>query len=477
MPTTLTLLIFGENPDTHLLFFKFADSSQNNVLALKSEFTNVTSRQAQEYGFYKLDKRPEDVETIEFPLSENMLLSNVGDKLTKYWPNKPSADVINVLVVPLASNMTGQSSKAPNGFETREKLQPRTISYLEKGNSSGLLHAISDIAILSGRTSLPIGLYHPIFDAFRSFANGPRDDMIPPRLYPAVQQFVSCCSQAMYEKDDIRHVLHDVLGHHIFTVKMGGAKLDGVVLGNNGVNCMTIELDNEIGTGKPDPSTRGAISYAKYWGDKSYYYASLPPNYISASRFDPSVRWYRSGDQIVEFTYIEPLGEHGSLKMIFRARTIPSSERPAKDIVVKFTETYNARAHQLLSASGLAPKLLFDGSNFPEAPRPSGRFVIVMDYVRRGQCLTLAGDVPTSVRSSVQKAIEILHSNNIVFGDLRRPNVLAVEDVGGRVVGGILVDFDWCGTHGVSRYPIAMNKEAHWAEGVEAGGVLPGTKP
>ncbi|KAG8772332.1 hypothetical protein FRC12_003117 [Ceratobasidium sp. 428] len=95
-----------------------------------------------------------------------------------------------------------------------------------------------------------------------------------------------------------------------------------------------------------------------------------------------------------------------------------------------------------------------------------------MDYVRRGQCLTPAGDVPTSVRSSVQKAIEILHSNNIVFGDLRRPNVLAVEDVGGRVVGGMLVDFDWCGTHGVSRYPIAMNKEAHWAEGVEAGGVM-----
>ncbi|KAG8767681.1 hypothetical protein FRC12_006108 [Ceratobasidium sp. 428] len=95
-----------------------------------------------------------------------------------------------------------------------------------------------------------------------------------------------------------------------------------------------------------------------------------------------------------------------------------------------------------------------------------------MDYVRRGQCLTLAGDVPTSVRSSVQKAIEILHSNNIVFGDLRRPNVLAVEDVGGRVIGGMLVDFDWCGTHGVSRYPIAMNKEVRWAEGVEPGGVM-----
>lgn len=169
-----------------------------------------------------------------------------------------------------------------------------------------------------------------------------------------------------------------------------------------------------------------------------------------------------------------------SLKTLFRARTKPQRQtsgelatsadevEQSKEIVVKFPETYNIKAHRLLADAGLAPKVFFDSSEPSEPFTPAGRAMIVMERVRGKDLSQVAGPVPNCVRDSVAKALDILHDHDIVFGDLRRPNVLAVEDASGCITGGMLVDFDWCGKHGEARYPPAMNTEdIRWPDGVD----------
>jgi hypothetical protein len=66
-------------------------------------------------------------------------------------------------------------------------------------------------------------------------------------------------------------------------------------------------------------------------------------------------------------------------------------------------------------------------------------------------------DLPSSVIEDVRKAISILHEKNIVFGDLRRPNVLVKRVIksggdGGGTWCAKLCDFDWTGKEGQGRY-------------------------
>ena len=70
-------------------------------------------------------------------------------------------------------------------------------------------------------------------------------------------------------------------------------------------------------------------------------------------------------------------------------------------------------------------------------------WVVVMDYVR-GAAVEGVLTNPAHI-ASLRSAITTLHEHGLVFGDLRRPNVLLMGD---RVV---LVDFDWCGKEGEAR--------------------------
>ncbi|KAI9060335.1 hypothetical protein FKP32DRAFT_1578155 [Trametes sanguinea] len=67
---------------------------------------------------------------------------------------------------------------------------------------------------------------------------------------------------------------------------------------------------------------------------------------------------------------------------------------------------------------------------------------------------------------ALREAIGLLHERNLVFGDLREPNVLLIK--GG---GLMLVDFDWCGEEGTVTYPGDMNEEGSipWDEDAEPG--------
>jgi serine/threonine protein kinase len=70
--------------------------------------------------------------------------------------------------------------------------------------------------------------------------------------------------------------------------------------------------------------------------------------------------------------------------------------------------------------------------------------------------------VPEIIFKSIEDAIGLLHENNIVFGALRDPNIL--YDASEACV--VLVDFDWPGRDGESRYPATLNPSNAWAEDV-----------
>ena len=130
-----------------------------------------------------------------------------------------------------------------------------------------------------------------------------------------------------------------------------------------------------------------------------------------------------------------------------------------EEVIVKFTARYNEVAHRLLAEAELAPRLHF-------CERVIGDlYMVVMDRADGKSIWRLREDkipVCAIVSKRVGDAVRFLHENNIVFGDLRDPNILydASRD---RVV---LVDFDWAGKDGESRYPATLNPSNAWAEEV-----------
>ena len=73
--------------------------------------------------------------------------------------------------------------------------------------------------------------------------------------------------------------------------------------------------------------------------------------------------------------------------------------------------------------------------------------MVVMDYVDGdtfGEAKTkVSKNLVETVRSTVQKALNLLHSHGLVFGDLRPLNVMITKD--GKVK---LIDFNWAGEEG-----------------------------
>ena len=130
-----------------------------------------------------------------------------------------------------------------------------------------------------------------------------------------------------------------------------------------------------------------------------------------------------------------------------------------EEVIVKFTAHYNEVAHRLLAMAGLAPRL-------HSCDRVIGDlYMVVMERVDGKSVRQLREEkmpLPAIISEQVSKAVGLLHEHNIVFGDLRDPNILYDESKG-RVV---LVDFDWSGRDGESRYPATLNPSNAWEEDV-----------
>ena len=125
------------------------------------------------------------------------------------------------------------------------------------------------------------------------------------------------------------------------------------------------------------------------------------------------------------------------------------------DVLVKFAVRYNAAAHRLLASHDLTPAL------YSCKRVISVTFMVVMQYIPQseGTSLCYASLSPPAietVRRDVSRALELLHGQNLVFGDLRESNVLYLPDKGRAM----LVDFDDVGRDGEDRYPAFPDPEA-----------------
>ena len=79
------------------------------------------------------------------------------------------------------------------------------------------------------------------------------------------------------------------------------------------------------------------------------------------------------------------------------------------------------------------------------------------------------GDLPPMVLEDIQNALKKLHEAGLVFGDMRRPNIMLVESRGAHgededAYGedgwhGQLIDFNWSGPVGKARYPPTLNND------------------
>ncbi|KEP48695.1 putative kinase domain protein [Rhizoctonia solani 123E] len=197
-----------------------------------------------------------------------------------------------------------------------------------------------------------------------------------------------------------------------------------------------------------------------------------PPGESIVSPFPYLTHYLDLTGQIVHFAYRKSLCPANPEKSIFLAE-IEDPKRP-RPIVVKFVPKYNADAHRLLAKHGFAPQLLYDGTMYPDDQPGPDHIMVVMDFVQ-GANLQSPGSsqLPRSVFNDIEAAIKILHSRDFVFGDLREPNMMVLQDSMGRATGkAMLVDFDWCGKHLEGKYPQKMNMELGWHGDVEPRAVM-----
>jgi hypothetical protein len=139
-----------------------------------------------------------------------------------------------------------------------------------------------------------------------------------------------------------------------------------------------------------------------------------------------------------------------------------------QQIVVKFTDTYHKRAHEMLAAIGLAPRLHYcervDG----------GQFMVVMDIVYAYKADIVNARLSPEVMKDVRDALDCLHAAGLVLGDLRKQNIILLKQIGtSRTSCGtepvrrrkaMLVDFDWAGEELTAKYPLSMNTgDIEWA--------------
>jgi len=159
-----------------------------------------------------------------------------------------------------------------------------------------------------------------------------------------------------------------------------------------------------------------------------------------------------------------------------------SSGRP---LVIKFVERYGVEAHELLASKDMAPRLLYCGlldgetdvrhgeSRVQGSIRAGGLYVgpirmVVMEYIQ-GSTLDKTPNPPKDTRGKIEKALKALHDGNLVFGDLRAPNVM----ISGTKV--YLIDFDWSGRVNKACYPLRLSMGLGWPEGAgDLKPILPG---
>jgi serine/threonine protein kinase len=196
---------------------------------------------------------------------------------------------------------------------------------------------------------------------------------------------------------------------------------------------------------KPIARALGATRAAL--GSLKEYYTGLRQQ-KPASSVDPkfpSRTYYTNRDGTkVEFEYQSRLDNEKLLFLVLN--------RPEEQILlVKFTQKYSEEAHAHCASHGVAPEL------YAVEQLGGGWMMVVMEYLDEDMythMYELRASRRASLRTAVTDAVSTLHQGNFVHGDIRHVNMLVSRNNGVK-----LIDFDWAGPEGTTRYPANVNHE------------------
>ena len=154
----------------------------------------------------------------------------------------------------------------------------------------------------------------------------------------------------------------------------------------------------------------------------------------------------------------------GTLENVKEMKEIPwlfEGKLKGEAVVIKFSPSYyGEEVHRHLADQGLTPKLHMSKKLC------GGWYALVMAKVE-GSRLQL--NVTKPVKEALKYALDTMHKEDYVHGDVRPQNILVVND--SRVC---LLDFDWAGKKDTVRYPVALNmsRSSVWHPDVKPGGLI-----
>ncbi|KAK0458352.1 uncharacterized protein EV420DRAFT_1270690 [Desarmillaria tabescens] len=184
--------------------------------------------------------------------------------------------------------------------------------------------------------------------------------------------------------------------------------------------------------------------------DLEKYYQDLP------TRFFPDITEYNDGTKVVRFQYLQPL-EVDEVCMMFLAKL--DDAHGEEQVVVKFVQRYGAEAHRLLASKGKASALKYCGPISSNGKYWYGSLQMVVMEFLHGQAVAqkYEGSILETLHEAVRGAVQILHDQSFVPGDIRTPNIVIVDGAGDEGERMRIVDFDWAGEQGKVRYPMHLS--------------------
>lgn len=193
--------------------------------------------------------------------------------------------------------------------------------------------------------------------------------------------------------------------------------------------------------------------------DLELFYTNLKPATYPFQSAAPHFQNFVNKQNLAcHLQYTAQLHRNRTDRALFKAKMTMNEE--VREVIVKFSYRYGKAGHELLAGFQLAPEL-----HFCEFDHDLMMHIVVMDFIKE---LDDAKPSDPTYFPSLKKAIELLHAQDLVFGDLRPENVLL------DAAGIKLIDFDWCGRVGEVHYPGDMNLDAdkHWPPNVSLNDII-----
>ncbi|CAG8766092.1 12788_t:CDS:2, partial [Gigaspora margarita] len=453
-----------------------------------------------------------EISNINDILSDENKLINLINKVEKTFSNIKGKNIHVVIGVPYIEQSKNVEKIWKYPFPSSFALINNLYDY--HNHEQGIL-----IYRPSNCIGIPLMLYNSAFSYFKTNFNDkdlPMDKDHYQWTLNCIRTMANIYSGEKSRWEEFRERLEELFNKYIKILILDETSNNGCLdlnLHSFNVLYLLVEIKNEIGTGKCDPTTHAAAFYAKFYAQKEYepilkgcnmpcfiiglagpWICILGAVYVEKAVIEPltgfepllfinnQIHWEKIAQLFMALRigcnnlkkYYESL-PNSILKTVDSQRFFPyirtannkllwkAETKKGQKIIVKFSLKYNDYAHKVCYEIGKAPELFFASNMI------NGFYMIIMGYVE-GQKLYDCDDLDISeyqkIIDGIEVAISHLHSKNIVFADLRDSNILVIKDEN-KTYHGMLIDFDWAGENDVECYPSFMNHDINWPMGAE----------